>query len=70
MTDKKMEIKWNRGGGIDLIIERDADNPIMILMGNPKASMEDFRRLNSLCETALDELYTKQVEEEGHVEPP
>ncbi len=59
MTDKKIKILWNRGGGIDLEIERDADNPILILMGNPKTSMEVFKRLHSLCETAIDELEIK-----------
>jgi len=48
---KKPELKMNSAGGLDLLVERDAGNPVRILTG--KRSKEFFLQLKDVCEDAI-----------------
>lgn len=49
---KKPEIIPNSAGGFDLLVERDAGNPVRVLTG--KRSLEFFKELRKVCNTAID----------------
>jgi len=51
---KKMEITPNQAGGFDLLVERDAGNLVRILTG--KNSLQFFKELKKVCDTAIDEI--------------
>ena len=51
---KKPELATNNAGGLDLIVERDAGNPVRILTG--KNSLKFFKELKDLCEGAINTL--------------
>jgi hypothetical protein len=51
---KKLELVRNSVGGLDLIVERDAGNPVRILTG--KNSLKFFKELRKFCNTAIDTL--------------
>ena len=42
---KPVESKPNSAGGIDLLTERDAGNPVLILTGNPERSLQFWEDL-------------------------
>ena len=54
---KKMHIA-NDGSRVDLIIERDAGNPVGILMGGrDRATIrQNWNALKSLCDEALEQI--------------
>jgi hypothetical protein len=56
---KQLELTPNAAGGLDLITERDAGNPVRILTG--KRSLEFFKELKELCETAIEKLQDNEV---------
>jgi len=41
---------------IDLLIERDAGNEFLVLMGSPKYAIGNYRKLEQLCVEAIMEL--------------
>ena len=53
---KEVEIVRNWANGVDLIVERDAGNPIKILTGNPDHSLPFWEELRELCDKAIDNL--------------
>lgn len=55
-SKKKMELKPNSIGGIDLLIERDGGNPVLILTGNKTKSSRFWNALWKQCGVALEEL--------------
>ena len=56
MSRKIIELSRNSTGGIDLITERDAGNPIRILTGKRERSIDFWKRLKEFSEEALDEM--------------
>ena len=54
---KKIELVSNTTGGFDLLVERDSGNLVRILTG--KNSLEFFKRLKKLCNTAIDDINQK-----------
>lgn len=63
-NSKKMELRENLNKtGFDLLIERDAGNTILILMGGKEESQkENWENLKRIAEHALFELSLKDVE--------
>lgn len=53
---KKLDLIRNQAGGIDLMVEKDADNLIRILTGYPENSVAFFEELIVLADRALVEL--------------
>ena len=53
---KKIELVDNDVGGYDLIVERDAGNPVRILTGRTKFSLEFWEELKLACEEAVEEI--------------
>jgi hypothetical protein len=51
---KKPEITPNSAGGFDLLVERDAGNPVRVLTG--KRSLEFFKELKKVCNIAIEKL--------------
>jgi len=51
---KKMEITPNQAGGFDLLVERDAGNPVRVLTG--KNSLQFFKDLKKVCDLAIDQI--------------
>lgn len=41
---------------IDLLIERDAGNNFLVLMGSPTFAIRNYRKLRRLCNKAIAEL--------------
>jgi hypothetical protein len=54
---KKPEITPNSAGGFDLLVERDAGNPVRVLTG--KRSLEFFKDLKKVCDEAIDSINRK-----------
>lgn len=54
---KKPEITPNSAGGFDLLVERDAGNPVRVLTG--KRSLEFFKELKKVSQQAIDKLNEK-----------
>lgn len=52
--NKKIELIENSIGGLDLIVEKDAGNPVRILTGNQ--SLEFWQALQILSEDAIDQI--------------
>ncbi len=48
MANKTMEARDN-GRGFDLLIERDAGNPVLILMGGERHGLQNWIRLLKLA---------------------
>jgi len=57
IMNKNMELISNQAAGLDLIIDKDAGNPIRILTG--KHSIEVFEQLRDICDEAINELQAK-----------
>ncbi len=53
---KKMNLEGN-----DLLIERDAGNPVLILMGKEEYAMENWGKLQDLCDEAMLKLSADRV---------
>jgi len=53
---RPIKLMRNEAGGIDLITERDAGNPIRILTGKRERSIDFWKRLREFAEEALDEM--------------
>ncbi len=53
---KQIELVDNPANGIDLIVERDAGNPVRILTGAPKYSIEFYQELRQVCGDAILDL--------------
>ena len=53
MAEKIMDAQVNQAGGCDLLIERDAGNPVLILMGKPENAVKEWKRLRSICNKAI-----------------
>ena len=54
---KKIELVSNTTGGFDLLVERDGGNLVRILTG--RDSLEFFKRLKKVCNTAIDDINKK-----------
>ena len=52
----------NFAGGIDLLTERGADNPIRILTGNPERALDFWQRMRTASKDALEEMGVEQNE--------
>jgi hypothetical protein len=53
---KSMRLLKNKANGVDIIIERDADNSVRILTGKPDYSIQVWKRLRQLCDDAIIDL--------------
>jgi hypothetical protein len=62
---RKPELKPNFAGGFDLLVEKDAGNPFLILTG--KRSLEFFKELRKVCDEAIEKLKSngKETDEEA-----
>jgi len=60
---KKMScVESSDGKTINLSIERDAGNPVLILMGGPKNCEYTWKRLYMVCLNALDTFDVRKLE--------
>ncbi len=55
----KIDTSW---GKVDLLIERDAGNPIMILMGRDDYAIRNWKKLQRLCSKAIKILKERGME--------
>ena len=53
---KPVESKPNSAGGIDLLTERDAGNPVLIMTGNPQRSLEFWENLSREAQNNIHRL--------------
>lgn len=56
---KEIKIIDNGVKGIDLIVEKDAGNPVRILTGSYEYSKEFWEQLQEICDIVLTELEYK-----------
>lgn len=56
LDNRLMGSKENDAGGLDLIIEKDAGNPVRILTGKKDCSRDMWKRLKILCEDSIGKL--------------
>ena len=53
---KPVESKPNSAGGIDLLTERDAGNPVLIMTGNPERSLDFWENLSREAQNNIHRL--------------
>ena len=58
---KKIELKKNPAGGIDLLTERDSGNEVLILTGSQASSMLYWQKMRELAEHAVNIIHDEML---------
>lgn len=56
---KTIKIVNNNAGGIDLIVDKDAGNPIYITTGKREKSVKFWLKLSKTCDSAIEKFVGK-----------